>query len=97
MKWFGRKREAPTGAPVPPVATSAGPPKRRIDWRTYDLVAEDYARAVAPQLRPIASNLVAFAEVPASGRLLDVGTGTGVVLDAAAGSGRSASIHRPRC
>src|SRR5207248_6678203 len=31
------------------------------------------------------SDLVAFADVPASGRLLDVGTGTAVVLEAAGG------------
>src|SRR5438552_15457485 len=84
MKWFGRKREAPAVAHVPRRA-AAGSPKRRTDWRTYDDAAEVYARAVAPHLRPIASDLVAFAEVPASGRLLDVGTGTGVVLEAAGG------------
>src|SRR5260221_1184567 len=84
MKWFGRKRESPSAAPAPQRSAPAAPPRPRTDWRTYDLVAADYARAVAPHLRPMAADLVAFAEVPASGRLLDVGTGTGVVLEAAA-------------
>jgi ubiquinone/menaquinone biosynthesis C-methylase UbiE len=85
MKWFGRKREAAVGVPAQSPRTPAATLPRHTDWRTYDEVAADYARAVAPQLRPIANDLVAVAEVPASGRLLDVGTGTGVVLEAAAG------------
>ena len=86
MKWLKRKQEA--GAVAPPPAIRGGPPapaRHRADWRTYDDVAADYARAVAPHLRPIANDLVAIAEVPALGRLLDVGTGTGVVLEAAGG------------
>jgi ubiquinone/menaquinone biosynthesis C-methylase UbiE len=85
MKWFGRKRKAVGGVSPQAPAAPVTPPRHRTDWRTYDEVSDDYARAVAPQLRPIAADLVAFAEVPASGRLLDVGTGTGVVLDAAGG------------
>jgi len=85
MKWFGRKRDAVGGAQTPPAPPTDRPPRPRTDWRTYDDVAPDYARAVAPQLRPVASDLLAFADVPASGRLLDVGTGTGVVLEAAEG------------
>jgi ubiquinone/menaquinone biosynthesis C-methylase UbiE len=85
MKWFGRKRDATAGLPSQAPGRTTPPPKRQTDWRAYDEVADDYARAVAPQLRPIAADLVAFADVPASGRLLDVGTGTGVVLDAADG------------
>jgi SAM-dependent methyltransferase len=82
MKWFGKKRQATARVPVQAQRTGTSSPRRQTDWRRYDEVADDYARAVAPQLRPIAVDLVAFAEVPASGRLLDVGTGTGVVLQA---------------
>jgi ubiquinone/menaquinone biosynthesis C-methylase UbiE len=83
MKWFGRKRETTAGAPAQAPSRPTTPPRHQADWRTYDDFAADYARAVAPRLRPIATDLVAFAEVPASGRLLDVGAGTGVVLEAA--------------
>jgi ubiquinone/menaquinone biosynthesis C-methylase UbiE len=79
MKWF-KKKDGETSAPKP---LSAAPPAHHSDWRAYDEVAEDYARAVAPHFAPIAADLVAFAEIPAGGRLLDVGTGTGTVLRAA--------------
>jgi ubiquinone/menaquinone biosynthesis C-methylase UbiE len=82
MRWFKKKDDAP--APQPPSVLSV--PMKSVhhsDWRTFDDVADDYARAVAPHFAPIAADLVAFAEIPSGSRLLDVGTGTGVVLRAA--------------
>ena len=84
MKWFKRDRgDAPSAPSAPSAALRSTRPAHHSDWRMYDDVADDYARAVAPQLAPIAADLVAFAEVPPDGRLLDVGTGTGAVLQAA--------------
>ena len=81
MKWFKKDRgDAPS---APSAALRPTRPAHHSDWRTYDDVADDYTRAVAPQLAPIAADLVAFAEIPPDGRLLDVGTGTGAVLQAA--------------
>ena len=88
MKWFKKKDENVSAPPARPDSRPSSRPAplddwRTDDWRTYDGVAADYARAVAPHLTEIAGDLVAFAEIPAGGRLLDVGTGTGVVLQAA--------------
>jgi ubiquinone/menaquinone biosynthesis C-methylase UbiE len=81
MKWFKKDRGDAPSAPSAPLRSSRR--AHHSDWRMYDDVADDYARAVAPQLAPIGADLVAFAEIPPDGRLLDVGTGTGAVLQAA--------------
>lgn len=57
------------------------------DWRSYDSVAETYARIHAPRLAEPASDLVELTGVQAGWRVLDVGTGTGVAAVAAAGTG----------
>ncbi|HJT37573.1 MAG TPA: class I SAM-dependent methyltransferase [Actinomycetota bacterium] len=80
MRWFKKDQTAP---PREVVSSVPMQPAHRPDWHAFDDVAGDYARAVAPHFAPIAADLVAFAEIPASGKLLDVGTGTGVVLRAA--------------
>ena len=54
------------------------------DWRSYDDVAETYERVNAPRFAAPGRDLVALAAPPAGGRILDVGTGTGVVAEAAA-------------
>lgn len=54
------------------------------DWRSYDEVAETYERVHAPRFAAIARDLAALTEPPAAGRVLDVGTGTGVAAEAAA-------------
>jgi ubiquinone/menaquinone biosynthesis C-methylase UbiE len=54
------------------------------DWRSYDDVAETYERVHAPHLAVVARDLVTLADPPRSGRVLDVGTGTGVAAQAAA-------------
>ncbi|HEY7659029.1 MAG TPA: methyltransferase domain-containing protein [Actinomycetota bacterium] len=59
------------------------------DWRSYDQVAETYARIHAPRLSQPAADLVAIAGVEAGDRVLDVGTGTGVAAIAARAAGGS--------
>lgn len=51
-----------------------------VDWRSYDHVAEDYARLVAKRHAAPAADLLAFVSPPSGGRVLDVGTGTGIAL-----------------
>jgi ubiquinone/menaquinone biosynthesis C-methylase UbiE len=52
------------------------------DWRSYDSVAEDYEPARGRTLTdPEARELVEMAAPPSGGRVLDVGTGTGVALE----------------
>jgi ubiquinone/menaquinone biosynthesis C-methylase UbiE len=53
------------------------------DWRSYDGVAETYQRVHAPRLADAARDLVELAGVRDSARVLDVGTGTGVVASIA--------------
>src|SRR5213592_2730518 len=80
------KRRGPSGEPTSapgggdrPRATAAEP-----DWRTYDGIADSYARVHAPRMALPARDLVQFVGITASARVLDVGTGTGVVARAAA-------------
>ena len=89
-RFFHRRprEEAPDGI-VPATRSSdatAADRRQPADWRSYDSIAEDYERLSAPQTGVVAADLVELAGVPAGGRLLDVGTGTGVVVEAATGS-----------
>ena len=70
-----RKRKASS-----PMARAVTP-----DWRSYDEVADAYDRVRAPLHDAPARDLVAAVELPAGGRLLDVGTGTGVAAMAVEG------------
>jgi ubiquinone/menaquinone biosynthesis C-methylase UbiE len=56
------------------------------DWRSYDGVAETYERVHAPHLAGIGRDLVALGAPSRGARVLDVGTGTGVTAEAAAGA-----------
>ena len=53
------------------------------DWKGYDRVAEVYERVRAPLTAAVAADLLALAGVGPGARILDVGTGTGVAVDAA--------------
>src|SRR2546421_322661 len=57
------------------------------DWRSYDGIAETYARVHAARTAPPAKDLVEIVAPPAGGRVLDVGTGTGVAARAALAAG----------
>jgi ubiquinone/menaquinone biosynthesis C-methylase UbiE len=57
------------------------------DWRSYDGVAEGYARTQAPVLALPAADLVELLDIAPGARLLDVGTGTGVAARAATARG----------
>jgi ubiquinone/menaquinone biosynthesis C-methylase UbiE len=70
--------------------SSTAPPAGRddeSDWRSYEAVAETYARVHSPRTALVAKDLVALARVGTGTRVLDVGTGTGVGAEAAARAG----------
>lgn len=70
--------------PSPPAVKRAVPAAATPDWRTYDSVAEVYARTWAPRFEAISADLVELVGIPPRSRALDVGTGTGVTARAAA-------------
>jgi len=49
------------------------------DWRCYDSVAETYERVAVPRFEPMAHDLLAALRPRPGERVLDVGTGTGLV------------------
>ncbi|MGH2728406.1 MAG: hypothetical protein ACRDKS_15665, partial [Actinomycetota bacterium] len=62
------------------------------EWKSYDAVAETYERVRAPMTALVAADLVALAAPAAGARILDVGTGTGVAVDAAGRAAGDSSI-----
>ena len=82
----GGEARRPAAAPR---AARAGEP---VDWRSYGPVAQDYARVQAPRTALPAADLVALAGVQSGARVLDVGTGTGVVARVAAEAAGAAGI-----
>ena len=62
------------------------------DWRSYDAIAEEYARVQAPVMELPAPDLVELAQVGPGARVLDVGTGTGVAARAASAAGSDGSV-----
>ncbi len=89
MPLFRRRKQAPERLPARAAAPGRSKPAQPddTDWRTYDRIADDYARFHAPRMALPAADLVALAGVGAGQHVLDVGTGTGVAARAAAGAG----------
>ncbi|MGH2740723.1 MAG: class I SAM-dependent methyltransferase, partial [Actinomycetota bacterium] len=69
-----------------PETEHAAPAFHAVDWRSYDHVAEDYARLVARRHAAPAADLLTLVAPPPGGRVLDIGTGTGIALTPAAGA-----------
>ena len=59
------------------------------DWRTYDSIADTYERIHGRRTGEVAADLVAMAGIGPGQRVLDAGTGTGVVAEAARVAGAS--------
>jgi ubiquinone/menaquinone biosynthesis C-methylase UbiE len=81
MRLFRRRADA--GRPGGGGASRASS-EPEADWRSYDAVADAYARVHAPMMALPANDLVAILAVTSGARVLDVGTGTGVAARAAA-------------
>ena len=87
-----RRRDQPPqpAAPAPsrPKRSRGRAPARDLDdgpdWRSYDSVADIYLRIHQSRMELPAKDLVELAQVAPGARVLDVGTGTGVVARAAA-------------
>jgi ubiquinone/menaquinone biosynthesis C-methylase UbiE len=88
MRLFRRHDEPRPGSGTEPLA----PHHEEEDWRTFDSVAETYARLSAPNLAQVAEDLVRLLEVAPGHRVLDVGTGTGVGARAAARAARDGGM-----
>ncbi len=94
MRLFRRKQHGPSSgtAASRPERSSLGtsprgeprPTRDEHDWRSYDLVARDYARTQAPTLALPAADLVDLVQIRPGSRVLDLGTGTGASARVAA-------------
>jgi len=92
MRLFRRKQQGPSSGtavsrPEKASAQSARPSGRGADrddhdWRSYDLIAEEYARTQAAAHAAPAKDLVELLQIQRGARVLDVGTGTGVTARA---------------
>ncbi|MDP3676351.1 MAG: methyltransferase domain-containing protein [Novosphingobium sp.] len=49
------------------------------DWRPYDVIADRYDEVWGPRFEAVAGHLWALIGVQSAGRVLDIGTGTGLV------------------
>src|SRR6266702_3524161 len=83
MRWPRRRGGDPT-VPTRQARRAPADASPDADWRSYDLIAPEYARIDAPQTASIAADLLAITDIPSGGRVLDVGTGTGVAAREAA-------------
>src|SRR6266508_4016803 len=87
MPLFRRNHRAdppPSGNRVRDPGPSHRAAREETDWRSYDTVADAYARVHAPRTALVAKDLVEVAGVGPGDRVLDVGAGTGVAAQAAA-------------
>jgi ubiquinone/menaquinone biosynthesis C-methylase UbiE len=82
LGFFHNRNRAPKDEGVVVRARSA-PRSSRPDWRSYDVVAPDWERVGNPQTEPAARDLIELASLREGGRLLDVGAGTGLLVELA--------------
>lgn len=66
--------------PKPSNERDEAPAFHAVDWRSYDHVAEEYARLVAHRHAAPAADLISLVAPAQGARVLDVGTGTGIAL-----------------
>lgn len=92
MRLFKRKGPAGQSGSAPGGGRGPRTVAAEPDWRTYDGIADTYARVHAPRMAIPAQDLVRFVGVTPGARVLDVGTGTGVVARAAAEAAGSDGI-----
>jgi ubiquinone/menaquinone biosynthesis C-methylase UbiE len=85
MEVMIRRRRSP--APASPERHRTPSGWHQEEWESYDAVAEVYERIHAPHYAVPAADLVQMADVSEEGRILDVGTGTGVAAQAARRAG----------
>jgi ubiquinone/menaquinone biosynthesis C-methylase UbiE len=62
------------------------------DWRSYDQIAGRYDQVAAARFRVVALRMWALLPLTPDARILDIGTGTGVVPLAAVESGRTPTV-----
>jgi ubiquinone/menaquinone biosynthesis C-methylase UbiE len=94
MSLFRRKNARVT---LPPATQRAGAPAAArpgsdLDWRSYDSVAEGYARVGERVTGPPAQELIRLLEIGSGSRVLDLGTGTGVAARLAAAAAPGAVV-----
>jgi ubiquinone/menaquinone biosynthesis C-methylase UbiE len=83
LGFFHNRNRAPKDERVGVHQRSATPHPSRPDWRSYDVVAPEWERVGNPQTEPAARDLIELAQLPNGGRLLDVGAGTGLLVELA--------------
>lgn len=84
MSWFRKKTpKQPRPSPARPPAPARRPassPAAPLNWRSYDSVADDYARLHGPHTAIVAADVLQMVGASGDGLILDVGTGTGDAL-----------------
>ena len=88
MPLFRRRDNGPPSGAAAPSRGSTAPAGTRtaardLEWRTYDPVAADYARAADPITALPAADLMELLRLAPDSRVLDIGTGTGAAARAA--------------
>lgn len=103
MRLFRRREQEPSSgkaAARPERSPRGQPPRARVraagdgehDWRSFDLVAEDYARTHALATALPAADLVDLLKVGPGARVLDLGAGTGASARAVASKAGAHSL-----